>query len=90
MQPRHRQRRPSRRPPGGERQQRHRGRQVAAEEGVEQPLRLERHDPRAGTQQRPRPVADVRADVEGEVARARRCRGRSGRAARCSTAAPGR
>ena len=70
MQPRHRERRPSGRPAGGERQQGHRRRQVAAEEGVEQPLRLERDDPRAGAEQRPGAVADVGADVEGEVARA--------------------
>ena len=35
---------------------------------MEQPLRLERHHPRAGADQRQRAVAHMRADVEGKIA----------------------
>ena len=73
---------------GGERQQGDAGRQVVAQKGVEQPLRLERDDAGAGGGEGARPVAGVGADVEGEVARARRCRGRSGRVGRCARGAP--
>ena len=42
--------------------------QVAGEEGVEQRLRLQRHDAGAGGDEGAAAVADMRADVEGEIA----------------------